>query len=108
MDNLIPPHGDRRPVAYLNEQFLNGPEARGIRILSEFLEPFAHFRREKVRDTVVFFGYPLVKNIVLSFQDYQITSVYSISLMVDHISNANLGNHNAGITNAGARVGIKF
>jgi lipid A 3-O-deacylase len=39
---------------------------------------------------------------------YQITPVYSISAMVDHISNANLGSHNAGITNAGARVGIKF
>lgn len=39
---------------------------------------------------------------------YQITPVYSISAMVDHISNANLGSHNAGITNAGARVGIRF
>jgi hypothetical protein len=39
---------------------------------------------------------------------YQITPVYSISAMVDHISNANLGNHNAGITNAGARIGVKF
>ena len=39
---------------------------------------------------------------------YQITPVYSISAMVDHISNANLGSHNAGITNAGARLGIKF
>jgi uncharacterized protein (TIGR00730 family) len=63
MDNILPPippngdrHGDRRPVAYLNEKFLNSPDARAIRILSEFLEPFAHFRREKVRDTVVFFG----------------------------------------------------
>jgi uncharacterized protein (TIGR00730 family) len=27
-----------------------------MRILSEYLEPFSHFRREKVRDTVVFFG----------------------------------------------------
>jgi uncharacterized protein (TIGR00730 family) len=27
-----------------------------MRILAEFLEPLAHFRREKVRDTVVFFG----------------------------------------------------
>ena len=27
-----------------------------LRILSEFLEPLAHFRREKIRDTVVFFG----------------------------------------------------
>lgn len=39
---------------------------------------------------------------------YQITPVYSISAIVDHISNANLGSHNAGITNAGARVGMKF
>jgi uncharacterized protein (TIGR00730 family) len=46
----------RRPVAYLNEKFLNSPDARALRILAEFLEPFAHFRREKVRDTVVFFG----------------------------------------------------
>jgi len=56
MTNHIPPHGDRRPVAYLNEQFLNSPDARALRILSEFLEPLAHFRREKIRDTVVFFG----------------------------------------------------
>jgi uncharacterized protein (TIGR00730 family) len=56
MTNSIPPHSDRRPVAYLNEKFLNSPDARVIRIMAEFLEPFAHFRREKVRDTVVFFG----------------------------------------------------
>src|SRR5437588_206677 len=54
---LVPPaHGQRRPVAYLNEDFLNSVDARAIRILSEFLEPLAHFRREKIRDTVVFFG----------------------------------------------------
>jgi uncharacterized protein (TIGR00730 family) len=56
MTNLIPPHSDRKPVAYLNEQFLNSPDARAIRIVAEFLEPLSHFRREKVRDTVVFFG----------------------------------------------------
>jgi lipid A 3-O-deacylase len=39
---------------------------------------------------------------------YQITPVYSISAMVDHISNANLASHNAGITNVGGRVGFKF
>jgi len=49
-------NGGRRPPAYLNEGFLNSPDARAIRILAEFLEPLAHFRREKVRDTVVFFG----------------------------------------------------
>ena len=49
MTNQNPPHGSRRPVAYLNDQFLNGPDARGLRILSEFLEPLAHFRREKIQ-----------------------------------------------------------
>jgi uncharacterized protein (TIGR00730 family) len=53
---LQPAHGQRRPVAYLNESFLNSVDARAIRILAEFLEPLSHFRREKVRDTVVFFG----------------------------------------------------
>jgi hypothetical protein len=52
----LPPSDTRRTVAYLNPEFLNSPDARALRILSEFLEPFAHFRREKVRDTVVFFG----------------------------------------------------
>jgi hypothetical protein len=56
MTSQNPPHGDPRKVAYLNEQFLNSPDARALRILSEFLEPLAHFRREKIRDTVVFFG----------------------------------------------------
>jgi hypothetical protein len=56
MTDQTPPHGDRRPVAYLNEKFLNSPDARAMRILAEFLEPLAHFRREKIRDTVVFFG----------------------------------------------------
>src|SRR3954464_14799864 len=54
--NDTPPHLARRPVAYLNEEFLNSPDARVIRMVAEFLEPLAHFRREKVRDTVVFFG----------------------------------------------------
>jgi len=51
-----PPDTGRRPVAYMNEKFLNSPDARALRILAEFLEPLSHFRREKIRDTVVFFG----------------------------------------------------
>jgi lipid A 3-O-deacylase len=39
---------------------------------------------------------------------YQLTPNTSVSAIVDHISNANLGNHNAGITSAGARFGLKF
>jgi len=46
----------RRPVAYLNEGFLESSDARPLRILSEYLEPLSHFRDQKVQDTVVFFG----------------------------------------------------
>src|SRR5712671_1567637 len=45
-----------RLVAYKNEKFLDSPAARSVRILSEYLEPLDHFRREKIRDTIVFFG----------------------------------------------------
>jgi lipid A 3-O-deacylase len=39
---------------------------------------------------------------------YQVTPTISIGAILDHISNANLAQHNAGITNAGARLGFKF
>jgi uncharacterized protein (TIGR00730 family) len=46
----------RRPVAYKNESFLDSPDARELRILSEYLHPLTHFRDEKIQDTIVFFG----------------------------------------------------
>ena len=42
--------------AYKNEKFLNSKEARGLRILAEYMEPQARFEEFQVRDTVVFFG----------------------------------------------------
>src|SRR5881628_1573758 len=45
-----------RLVAYKNDEFLDSPAARSVRILSEYLEPLDHFRREMIRDTIVFFG----------------------------------------------------
>jgi uncharacterized protein (TIGR00730 family) len=44
------------PLAYENEPFLNSPDGRILRILSEYVEPLARFRREQIQDTVVFFG----------------------------------------------------
>jgi uncharacterized protein (TIGR00730 family) len=44
------------PLAYKNEDFLKSPDARPLRIISEYLEPLSHFRQQRVRDTVVFFG----------------------------------------------------
>jgi uncharacterized protein (TIGR00730 family) len=51
-----PPPLTRAPLAYENAGFLNSPDGRLIRIVSEYLEPLARFRREQIQDTVVFFG----------------------------------------------------
>jgi uncharacterized protein (TIGR00730 family) len=46
----------RRPLAYREEAFLQSPESRPLRFLSEYLWPLAHFQEEKIHDTIVFFG----------------------------------------------------
>ena len=44
------------PLAYENPDFLNSPDGRLFRMLSEYQEPMTRFRRERIQDTVVFFG----------------------------------------------------
>jgi len=46
----------QQPLAYQDLEFLDGEEARPIRILSEYLEPLQRFKQERIQDTVVFFG----------------------------------------------------
>jgi uncharacterized protein (TIGR00730 family) len=52
----------RRPVAYKNSEFIESSDARPLRILSEYLEPLNHFRNERIRDTIVFFGSARIKD----------------------------------------------
>lgn len=47
---------DQAPLAYENNDFLNSPDGRMLRIIAEYQEPMARFRRERIQDTVVFFG----------------------------------------------------
>ena len=51
-----PPPLDAAPLAFENSAFLNSADGRPIRIIAEYLEPLARFRREQIQDTVVFFG----------------------------------------------------
>ncbi len=51
-----PMPGDWPEKAYKNLAFLNSPEARWIRVMCEFVEPFSRFNRLNVRDTLVFYG----------------------------------------------------
>ncbi|MFO0518630.1 MAG: LOG family protein, partial [Betaproteobacteria bacterium] len=42
--------------AYRNPEFINGPDARPLRMMAEYLEPAARLRQHGVEDTIVFFG----------------------------------------------------
>jgi uncharacterized protein (TIGR00730 family) len=44
------------PLAYHDPRFVDSDAARPLRILAEYLQPYETFRREHVRDTIVFFG----------------------------------------------------
>ena len=44
------------PLAYENKNFLDSPDGRILRILAEYNEPLSRFRKERIQDTVVFFG----------------------------------------------------
>src|SRR5438046_3851000 len=52
----IPPEKKIAPLAYENPQFLNSPDGRILRMMSEYVEPLARFRREQIQEPVVFFG----------------------------------------------------
>jgi len=44
------------PLAYENSEFLKSPDGRLFRMMAEYSEPMARFRRQRIEDTVVFFG----------------------------------------------------
>ena len=46
----------RPPKFYKDAEFMHSPDARSLRILSEYLGPLSYFHREKIKDTIVFFG----------------------------------------------------
>ena len=46
----------RHPQAYEDPTFMNSPDARALRILSEYLEPNSRFKHYRIEDTIIFFG----------------------------------------------------
>jgi uncharacterized protein (TIGR00730 family) len=47
---------NKPPKAYRNLEFLNSPAARTIRILAEYNEPMARFKKHGIENLIVFFG----------------------------------------------------
>ncbi len=49
-------HNRHPQKAYRNARFLNSADARILRMLAEYLEPYQRLRKRRVKDTIVFFG----------------------------------------------------
>ena len=47
---------------YYNEEFIGSPDARSVRLLSEYYGPLQRFKRNKIQDTIVFFGSARLKS----------------------------------------------
>src|SRR5579859_1462805 len=69
---LIVPEPFRSPLAYEYPAFTNGPDGRSLRILAEYWEPLSRFRKERVQDTVVFFGSARWMNLSSAQQNLQL------------------------------------
>lgn len=53
---MTPAPLQKAPLAYENADFIDSPDGRLIRIMAEYQEPLVRFRRERIADTIVFFG----------------------------------------------------
>jgi hypothetical protein len=47
---------------YYDQEFLSSPDARTVRILAEYLGPRQRFSRNRIEDTIVFFGSARIKS----------------------------------------------
>ncbi len=56
--------------AYENLDFLDSPDGRTVRMLTEYLHPKSKFRKHKIMDTIVFFGSARLKSKRNAIKDY--------------------------------------
>jgi len=56
--------------AYENLNFLDSPDGRTVRMLTEYLHPKSKFRKHKIMDTIVFFGSARLKSKRDALKDY--------------------------------------
>lgn len=52
----------KSPKAYEDKEFINSSDGRTLRLLAEYLEPQARFKKHKIMDTIVFFGSARLKS----------------------------------------------
>ncbi|MBD3384140.1 TIGR00730 family Rossman fold protein [candidate division KSB1 bacterium] len=57
--------------AYENMKFMHSADARPIRLLSEYLEPLYRLRKNRIKDTVVFYGSARLKSKLEARNEYK-------------------------------------
>ena len=91
---------------YNDEKFLGSMSGRPLRIMSEYLGPLSTIRRNKIKDTIVFFGSARVKN----KQDRTINKYYQkaldLSFMLTKWHRKNYKDEHRFIITSGAGPGI--
>jgi uncharacterized protein (TIGR00730 family) len=50
------PKKEKQNKAYYDQEFLSSSSGRTVRLIAEYLEPQARFKKHKIMDTIVFFG----------------------------------------------------
>jgi len=115
-------------LAYKNLDFLESRDGRALRFLSEFLQPLAQFRKERIHDTVVFFGSARIREEGPLSQYYRdarklarMTTEWSDQLTNSNrrfvictgggpgiMEAANRGAHDAGGRTIGLNIGLPF
>jgi len=78
----------KAPKAYHNAEFLNSPFARPIRLLTEYIEPYARLKYSDIKDTIVFFGSARIlpeKQASIDFES--ITKLYDSALKNKKLTN---------------------
>ena len=58
--------------AYENLEFLDSPDGRTVRMLTEYLHPRSKFRKHKIMDTIVFFGSARLKSKRDAMKEYNV------------------------------------
>jgi uncharacterized protein (TIGR00730 family) len=78
----------KAPKAYHNADFLNSPFARPIRLLTEYIEPYARLKYSDIKDTIVFFGSARILPEKQASQDFEsITKLYDSALKNKKLTN---------------------
>jgi len=86
MEDLMKKDTTQAVKAYKNLPFLNSPDARLIRMMSEYLEPLSRFRRYNVADTLVFFGSARVRSSEAVRKDIEKVKRLSAQARKKHVS----------------------